>query len=326
MKNIILLDTAIGTTNKGDDIIMKSAVRGLQEILEKNYVVNIPTHITPFSWFQTHFWWKAKWVKEADLKFICGTNLLAKSLRYPINDFNIQLWNCGALQNTILVGVGNSLLDKKIDGYTRIIYNKVLSHDLIHSTRDDETTEMLESMGFKAVTTGCVTLWGLTPELCSRIPDQKADEVVFTLTGPQRDEKRDQKLLDILKKNYKKRYFYIQTIWDMEYFTSLKGIEDVEIISPDISIYESFLNNHDVDYVGTRLHGGIFAMQHEKRSIILTIDNRARNISKVNHLNTLERERIDELDSLINTSIKTNVKMNYEVLNYWKNQFIEKGN
>ncbi len=323
MKNIILFDTSVGTTNKGDDIIMTSAVKGMSEILEKNYVVTIPTHITPFSWFQAHFWWKAKWVKAADMKFICGTNLLANSLRYPVNDLNTHLWKCGPMEGSVLVGVGNSLLDKRIDGYTKRIYNKILSHELIHSTRDDETTEMLERLGYKAITTGCVTLWGLTPEHCATIPTQKADEVVFTLTGPQRDEKRDQVMLDVLKKNYLKRYFYVQTIWDMDYFKSLKGLDDVEIISPDISNYGTFLDSHEVDYVGTRLHGGMFAMQHRKRAIILTIDNRARNITKVSNLNTLEREQINDLEDMIKSSITTNVTMDYSKLKQWKSQFIE---
>lgn len=323
MKNIILFDTSVGTTNKGDDIIMMSTVRGLTEILDKNYVVKIPTHITPFSWYQTHFWWKAKWVKNADLKFICGTNLLANNLRYPVNDLNVHLWNCSPMENSILVGVGNSLLNKTINQYTRKIYDKILSHDLIHSTRDDETTEMLKKMGFKAITTGCVTLWGLTPEHCAEIPTQKADEVVFTLTGPQRDEKWDQKMLDILKKNYRKRYFYVQTIWDMEYFNKLKRLEDVEIICPDVYAYGKFLDTHDVDYVGTRLHGGIFAMQHKKRTIILTIDNRARNITKVSNLNTLERNKVFDLDDMINSEFATNITMDYNVLNSWKHQFIK---
>lgn len=324
MKNIVLFDTSVGTTNKGDDIIMNSAVQGLSEILDSNFVVNIPTHITPFSWFQTKYWWKAKWVKEADMKFICGTNLLWNTLFRPVNDLNINILNCDPLCNSVLVGVGNSLLDKKIDWYTKRIYDKVLSHDYIHSTRDDETTEMLVKLGFKATTTGCVTLWGLTPKHCATIPSMKADEVVFTLTGPQRDDKRDQLMVDILKKNYSKRYFYVQTIWDMDYFRTLNGLDDVEIISPDLKSYGTFLESHDVDYVGTRLHGGVFAMQHGKRSIIITIDNRARNINKVSNLNSLERNKINELDDLINSTIITNITMDYNKLNRWKNQFIDK--
>lgn len=321
MKNIVLFDTSVGTTNKGDDVIMTSAVKGLAPVLKGNYVVNIPTHITPFTALQTHIWWKAKWVENADLKFICGTNLLAHSLRYPLNDLNINLWNCKPLTNSVLVGVGNSLLEKKIDGYTKRLYSKVLSHDYIHATRDDETTAMLDSLGYKAVTTGCPTLWGLTPEHCNKIPVKKADKVIFTLTGVQRDEKRDQYLIDVLQKNYHEVFFYNQTIWDMEYFKSMKNTDGITIVGSSLDEYASVLDSNHIDYVGTRLHGGIFAMQHSKRSLIINIDNRARNMSKVNNFNILERNEIDALENIINGDIKTSVKMDYSVLNKWMSQF-----
>lgn len=322
MKNIVLFDTAVGTTNKGDDIIMESAICGLEPVLRGNYVVNIPTHITPFSWFQTKIWWKAKWVQNADLKFICGTNLLAKSLRYPLNDLNVNLWNCGPLSNSILVGVGNSLLDKSIDGYTRLLYKKVLSHDFIHSTRDVETKTMLEELGFKAVVTGCPTLWSLTPEHCAQIPEKKSSRVIFTLTGVQRDPVRDQQMVDVLQRNYKEVYFYDQTIWDMDYYLSLKNTDGIKIIGSSLSEYGAVLDSGDIEYVGTRLHGGVFAMQHKVRSLIVNIDNRARNMSKVNNFNIIERDNIDELETKINSAFETNVKMDYELLNQWLSQFM----
>lgn len=322
MKNIILLDTSIGTTNKGDDIIMKCCEEDLADIIKGNYVVKFPTHTTPFSWLQTKIWWKADWVKKADAKFICGTNLLANNMRYLLNDFNINIFNTSPLCDSILVGVGNSRLDKKLNGYTKRLYKKLLSKDFIHSTRDDETTKMIQDIGFKAITTGCVTLWKFTPEFCKEIPTQKSEEVVFTITGSQRNPEKDQLMLDIIKRKYRKRYLYLQTIWDMDYFKALKDIDDVEFVGPNIEEYSEFLNSHDVDYVGTRLHGGIYAMHHKKRAIILSIDNRARNINKVNHLNCIERDDIGEkLEKFINSEFETKVNMNFDNINKWKSQF-----
>lgn len=322
MKNIILFDTAVGTTNKGDDIIMQSATKGLEPVLKGNYFVNVPTHITPFSWLQTKIWWKAKWVDNADLKFICGTNLLAKSLRYPVNDLNVNLLNCGPLKGSVLVGVGNSLLDKKIDSYTKKLYSKILSKEYVHSTRDVETRDMLVDMGYKAVVTGCPTLWSLTPEHCSKIPCEKSNRVIFTLTGVQRDLKRDQQLIDVLKKNYKEVFFYDQTIWDMEYFKSLNNIDDIKIIGSSLSEFAEVLESGDIEYVGTRLHGGVFAMQHGVRSLIVNIDNRARNMSKVNNFNIIERDDLDLLEDKINSSFETAVRVDYDLLNEWMQQFI----
>ncbi|MEY8481216.1 polysaccharide pyruvyl transferase family protein [Lachnospiraceae bacterium 48-21] len=321
MKNIILFDVAVGTTNKGDDIIMQSAAKGLAPVLKGNYVVNIPTHITPFSWFQTKIWWKAKWVRNADIKFICGTNLLAKTLLRPVNDLNINLWNCSPMADSVLVGVGNSVLHHNIDVYTKAIYKKVLSRQYVHSTRDVETKDMLESMGFRAVVTGCPTLWSLTPEHCLQIPCEKSDRVIFTLTGVQRDPKRDQKLIDILQKNYKEVFFYDQTIWDMEYFLGMRNIEGIKIVGSSLSEYGDVLDSGNIEYVGTRLHGGVFAMQHKVRSLIVNIDNRARNMSKVNNFNIIERDDIEELEDKINSRFETNVRMDYELLDNWLSQF-----
>ena len=274
-----------------------------------------------FSLYQTLFWWKAKWVKNADIKIICGSNLLAKSLLAPTNDLNIHYWNSSPLKNSVLMGIGNSRLDKKINLYTKKLYKKILSKDHIHSARDEETTQMLRDLGFKAITTGCPTLWSLDTELCSKIPIRKSNNVIFTLTGVQRDPVNDQKMLDILKKNYKKRYFYVQTIWDLDYLHTLKNIKDVIIIDSSIQSYKEALENFNVDYVGTRLHGGIFAMQNKVRSIIITIDNRTRNINKINNLNVVEREKINELEKIINNEIKTDIKIDYDSINKWLDQF-----
>ena len=40
----------------------------------------------------------------------------------------------------------------------------------------------------ESMTTGCPTLWEITPELCKEIPT--GNQVIFTLTGVQRDRKR----------------------------------------------------------------------------------------------------------------------------------------
>lgn len=321
MEYLILFDPTVGTTNKGDDIIMRGVYDGLKEIIRDRYVIHFPTHTTPFSIFQNYFWWKAKFVRNADLKFVCGTNLLAKNMRYPVNNWNINLFNSKPLANSILVGVGNSLLNKKSNIYTRKLYKRVLNKEYFHSVRDDSTKEMLESMGYKAITTGCPTLWGITPEIINSIPTKKADSVVMTITGSDRDRVNDQAMFDICKKNYNKRFLWLQTIHDLPYLKTLEDLDDVELINSDLESYSIFLQNNDVDYVGTRLHGGIFAMQHKKRSIIIAIDNRATNINKVNKLNCIQRKDIKELDRMINNDIITNLNIDYDSIERWKKQF-----
>ena len=59
--------------------------------------------------------------------------------------------------------------------------------------------------------------------------------------------------------------------------------------------YDSFLENtKNIDYVGTRLHGGMRALQHEKRTIILGIDNRAIELNKDYNIPVIEQKNLSD--------------------------------
>ena len=51
------------------------------------------------------------------------------------------------------------------------------------------------------------------------------------------------------------------------------------------------------------------------------VDDRMRNIYDSNRLNCIDREEIQELESLILSEIYTNVKLDYTSINEWKQQF-----
>ena len=52
MKNILLLDTSVGSGNKGDDIIMECTRKELDFILKEYFEYTLPTHVSPFHWYQ----------------------------------------------------------------------------------------------------------------------------------------------------------------------------------------------------------------------------------------------------------------------------------
>ena len=64
-------------------------------------------------------------------------------------------------------------------------------------------------------------------------------------------------------------------------------------------------------------------MQHQKRTVILAIDNRVRDMKLTYDLNVLERGQIDQLDRYINSEIKTNLKINFKNIRKWFSQFEE---
>jgi polysaccharide pyruvyl transferase WcaK-like protein len=237
---------------------------------------------------------------------------------YP--QWNINLFNCKPLSGSILVGVGAGAGEHK-DWYTRRLYRKVLNHNYYHSCRDERTKQYVENiLGLKAINTGCVTMWMLTPDFCRSIPTTKSDKVVFTLTNGKYDE-RDQILIDTLKRSYKDVYFWPQGISDYDYLHAYNNIDGITILPASKQAYDRFLTDFDTDYVGTRLHGGIYAMRHKRRSIIIIIDERAREINRSNNLVCLEKNDITQLEGIINSEIETKIRMDYAKINSWKEQF-----
>lgn len=322
MYNCIIFDTSYGSFNMGDYIINECANYELKDIINNNFCVRLGTHTPVAHFYQLNNKRKpVKFINNAKYKFITGTNIIKKNLFWPWPDWNINLFNSKPYKNSILVGVGLSGKRKKANLYTKLIYRRIFSKDYIHSTRDEKTKLFLESLGLKAINTGCPTLWSIDDELCNKIPNKKCNTVIFTLTDYCKDKQKDQDLINILVKNYKNLYFWPQGSNDYEYLKSFQNIENIKIISPNIESYNDFLNNTNTDYVGTRLHAGIYAIRHKKRTIILSVDNRARDMKETYNLPTIERDNISQLDKMINSSFKTNIKIDKEKINKWKNQF-----
>ena len=308
MKKIILHNTAVGSRNMGDYIIMQSAKRELKSIIEDKLVVELPTHTPPLRFravckLPFHKNSKSKELSEYQYGLVCGTNLLEKNMMRRQAQWNITLSESKFLKNNIFVGVGAGTIGK-INLYTRLLLKRTLSNKYIHSVRDEEARQMLEQIGIKSINTGCVTMWMLTKKHCQKIPQTKSRKVVFTLTDYSKDKANDRLLIDILK--------------------SLVDTKDINFIYPSLENYEDFLKNNDCDYVGTRLHAGVKAMQEFKRSIILIVDNRARSIHKKNNIVAIERQEIsNKLEKLINSSFKTKIELDEDAINSWKKQFIE---
>lgn len=323
MKRILLLDTSIATQNIGDEIINDSIRKNWPDLFLKNFISKYPTHTPPYSWWQQLLCSsKFETIKKSDYKFLCGTNALYTNMGRPLPQWNVFLWNAPFLKNTILLGVGAGINSKHVNIYTKLIYGKLLSKEFIHSTRDEYTKKMLEDLGYKAVNTGCPTLWGLTDDFCDSIPREKSRKVIFTLTSYQRDLKNDKLMIDILNKNYEELYFFPQSFSDLEYLNEL-GSFDVKVIAPNLYAYDSILSKGDIDYVGNRLHGGIRALQHACRSLIIAIDYRAINMSKQYQIPIITREKIgNQLDNFINSINQTRISgLDFDLIDKWKKQF-----
>jgi polysaccharide pyruvyl transferase WcaK-like protein len=321
VENVLLLDTSVGSDNRGDDIIMNCVRHHLSGIIQNTFVYTLPTHLSPFHWYQVaRGSYRVKIFTNAKYKFVGGSNLLTMNMLTHFPQWNINMFNYGPLRGSILVGVGAGS-GSRVSRYTKALYRKVLSHEYIHSVRDERTKGFLEQMGFKALNTGCATLWSLTPEHCKQIPAHKSDSVIFTLTGVSNKHiNEDQFLIDVLNKNYKTIYYWIQGAGDLAYIKGFANTDRIHIIPPSVEEYEKILRK-DVDYIGTRLHGGIYAMRHKKRAIIISIDERARGMNETYNLNIIDRNDLTGLEQMINSNFDTDVNVNFDVVNKWLNQF-----
>lgn len=321
IKKIILFDTSIATGNKGDEIIMRSINKELRWLFDSNDTMRLPTHLVCFPLIQ-QISWRSKYVRDADLKFVSGTDLLKTNMLWPVNQWNIHLITCKPHIRSILLGVGNSENSKGMNAYTKALYHKVLDKEYYHSVRDEETKKMVEELGFKVINTGCPTLWSMTPDFCSSIPRKKTTKVLFTLPEKNINPQEDQELINIVNRNYEKIMFWPQAVADLSYLKRLSGTDNFIIIPPSINELDRVLSQGNLDYVGTRLHCGIFALQHKVRSIIISVDHRSMNIDRNNNIGCIPRENLSQIEERINSEFSTEIHIDTDAIEKWKSQFV----
>ena len=322
MKTVLLLNPAIGTDNIGDYIIYECVCSEMAEIFRQAFVKEIPTQMPAFHSYAV---WRNSFAVQnyatCDYRFIGGSNILAKDMRTHYPQWNVNIFNCKPLANSVCIGVGAGA-GEHTDAYTTHLYRKILSHSYYHSVRDERSKRYVEDvLGLKAINTGCVTMWALTPDFCAQIPAKKANNVVFTLNARTQVDPRDQMLIDTLKREYDHVSFWIQGDKDEAYFNMFSNTDGIEVIPPHKAAYEAVLMRNNIEYVGTRLHGGIYALRHKKRAIIISIDERARSISADTGLITIEKDTLDGLSSLINSEFETKLNIPFDEIARWKEQF-----
>jgi len=172
-------------------------------------------------------------------------------------------------------------------------------------------------IGVVSVSTSCPTMWKLGPEHCAAIPQEKMKNVVFTLTAYLREPAKDRAMIDILKRHYQKLYFFPQMHGDDTYFGGL-NIQGVRVIGQNLHSYDRLLANEELDYVGSRLHGGIRALQFKKRTLIIGVDRRSTEIANDTGLPVLHRTELNNLESWITGCVSTKIKLPTENISNWK--------
>ncbi|WP_051892105.1 polysaccharide pyruvyl transferase family protein [Arenibacter algicola] len=312
-KDIGILNPAIGTSNLGDLIIYDSVYYNLREIYDEGLVTNFPTQL--YNSFDA-----MNMMSQKDLLFISGTNLLSSNLETQ-HQWKIHKGHKKFLNNkVVLFGCGWWQYQNEINRYTKNIYEAVLNKEVLHSARDQYTVDKLKNIGINnIVNTTCPTLWSITPEKCKLIPKSKGEEVVTTLTFYHKNAKQDKRMLEILSQNYKKVHLWIQGMNDVYYYNEISsGFNNIELLPPTMEAYNKILLKKNIDYIGTRLHAGVRALQNNVRTLILAVDNRALEIGKDVNLNVIKREDVEDTLNFINNEYVTIIKLPLENIEIWK--------
>lgn len=312
---ITIWDTSIATRNVGDEIIMDAVNLQTAKIAPTSQIFRVPTHnyLTIGSY---------KCLRESEFSIVGGSNLLSSNMPF-YQQWNLLPFELLFSKDIVLLGVGWWQYQKNPNWYTRLLLQKALSAKFLHSARDSYTVARLKSIGIKnAINTGCPTTWALTPEHCASISEEKSSNVIYTLTDYARNADADLKTLKILRQNYSKVKIWLQGSRDYEYLQSLgaDGFYD-ELIPPQLNAYDIALAEKDCEYVGTRLHAGIRALQQMKRSLVIAVDNRAIEKSKDMGLHVIKRSELEHLQELINCKRATNLRIPFDKIDEWKNQF-----
>lgn len=313
MRLVTLLDTSVSSDNLGDEIIMDAVRAELNDCMPDAYLYTVATHDSMGR--RAH-----RILRETEFCVVGGTNFLSSGMLRG-SGWKVSLRDLGALKNVVMMGVGWKDYQAAPSRYARYIYEKVVAKDFVHSCRDQYSAAKLAGLGRTVVNTTCPSLWRMTPEACAAVPARKADTVVTALTFYRPQPDTDRATLDLLRERYDRVLFWTQQAEDLPYLRSL-GSYDFEVISPNVGAYSELLRSRDVDFVGSRLHGGIRALQHGRRTLVIGVDNRATEIGRDTGLPVVGRADVAAIDAWITAPVPTLIHLPTEAIARWKGQFL----
>ncbi|WP_171971805.1 polysaccharide pyruvyl transferase family protein [[Limnothrix rosea] IAM M-220] len=263
---------------------------------------------------------QVKLVKDSSFTFVGGTNLLSSNME-QYRQWKLSPLDIYRVKNVILFGVGWWQYQNPPNLYTRLLLKSVLSHQYLHSVRDGYTEKQLRFAGFKnVVNTGCPTMWPLAHLKQEEIPPLKAPSVLLMLTDYSKRPSIDSQLIRLLFDKYETVFVWPQGRQDLEYIRSFN--KPFKILGHSFNSLNQFLSSGvKFDYIGTRLHGGIKCLLARKRSLILEIDNRAKEIARDTNLPTAERDDFAHVSAWIEKPFSIDIRLNIDNIMLWKKQF-----
>lgn len=326
--NIGFIDTSIRSLNLGDQIIVDSVRRVFAGLFDRNFVVTLPSHapVARFGEFGFRPEGNSDYAGLSTLSYclLSGTNVLSGRVTSRWNLWNVRARDAMVIPNVVGVGIGAGGEYSRPTRRAAVRYRRLLSWDFVHSARDARTAQILADLGLRALDTGCATLWPLTEEHCANIPAGRAEQVVVTLTDYARHVRADRALLELASDVYDEVYFWPQGAGDSSYVVELGFGNRVKMLPPSLAAYDRYLIQNECDYFGTRLHGGIRAMQHGRRALIVAVDHRTTDMAASHRLPVVPRPALDvpgDVQQRLEGSFDTHVVVDWDSVTEFLSQF-----
>jgi len=325
----VLLDPAANprrdySFNLGDSIIGRHCQVIIRSLFPQHDLVKIPLHV-PLSSADL------RRIRQADFAFVGGSNVL-KSRRGKDPRLTVKpRWRAlfPPRLELILLGMGWATADAFVSPAQRLYYRSILSHTLRHSLRDASALANLQRIGFEsALHTGCPTLWELKESSLNLKFDAARPDAVLTLAGHHPQRERDEALVRaVLEHTPGKIFFFAQHEEDAHCLRSLDAFKrnsaHFELLPPSIDAYLELLKSAGrLNYIGTRLHGGIEALNHGLPTLIVAIDHRAREMRRGSGLPVIERSDAEGLARWFRGDLDMPpIRVAREAIHGWRSQF-----
>lgn len=260
-----LLDTSLDSNNDGDKIIVSAVLRAIPEL---SSAPRIPTHRLPTDS-------ELESASRADLLVVTGTNLLSAQLgtykQWPLTPREITAY----AGKVVFLGVGWWQYQNDVPTRVGELINRLRHPGLPVGARDGYTSRLLDTIGVPAVNTNCPTMWDLESPL-PRLG--RSHRVLFTVTDYSPAPRLDRGIVRLLRRRYDEVQVWPQGDGDEAYLRRLRLPRDVRVAGRGLDALSTALQASD--YVGTRLHAGIFAAANGRPSLVVAVDNRAIEIGR----------------------------------------------
>jgi Polysaccharide pyruvyl transferase len=303
-----LLDTSISSNNIGDKIIVES-IKAILKDIGIEAPISLPTHEP---WKIKEF----KHVKGIKYWILCGTNALNSHHFFKVNSqWRLNLSQVPFLRNKVIgLGLGWWQYQGNLDFPTALLYRTIFKDDFLHSMREDYAVKKFERIGINSAFTSCPTMWNLPSRF-----DARRDGVVTAVTFYRKDKKSDKQLFDLLREVYGNVMLFAQSAEDIRYIKKLSV--DLGSVLTNLEEFREKLQE-GYGYLGTRLHAGIYALQHGRQAIVVAKDNRAIELSRGTNLQIVLPENLT-LESVAFSKKPGPLKIPYQNILNFKVQLAE---